>query len=102
MSLQAKSPLSSHHSQSSSSRSRSHSPPLRRATLSPLLHVSQSPNSPSIKLMDSLSQDKMEALQAQLRRHDNTLALRQQQTSEDRFPFPIDELNSIGQQCLFS
>ena len=94
MSLQVKSPLNSLHSQNSSSR-HSHSPPLCRATLSPLLHVSQSPN-PSIKLMDSLSQDKMEALQAQPRRHDNTLALRQQQPNEDRFLLLTDELNSIG------
>jgi hypothetical protein len=92
MSLQAKRPLNSGHGQSSNSSS--HSPPLRRATLSLLLHVSPSPNSPSIKLMDSLSQDKMEA---QPHRHDNTLALRQQQPNEDRFLFPNDELNSIGQ-----
>jgi hypothetical protein len=47
--------------------------------------------------MDNLSQDKMGALQAQLRRHDNTLALRQQQPNEDRFLFPNDELKSFGQ-----
>src|SRR6266851_9145752 len=98
--LQVKRPLHNRNSQSLSSsnsnNSNSNSQFLHRATLSPLLHVSPLPNSPSIRLMDNLLQDKMEARLAQLRRHDNTLALHQQRPSGGRFLSPNDELNSVG------
>src|SRR6266850_1599135 len=88
MNLQPKRPLSSQ-SSSSSNTPRLH---LHHAILSMLLHVSQLPNSPFIKLMGSPSQDKMEAHQARPRRHDNILALRQQQLSGVRSLCPNDEL----------
>jgi hypothetical protein len=96
----AKRPLSS---QSSSNSNSSNSPRLHlhHAILSPHLHVSQLPNSPYIKLMDSPSQDKMEAHQARPRRHDNSLALRQQQLSGVRSLSPNDELDSIEQPLSF-